>query len=82
MTPYSFAFTIIRVIAVLLLADGAVRPLGFLYELWFTGQGRIGEYPGDFSFTANEMALTVFPGLLLYFLAPWLAKLAVWKIRG
>jgi hypothetical protein len=78
MTPYSLAFTIIRVIAVLLLSIGVLKPLGFFYEQLFMRQG---DYPGGFSFAVNEIALTVLPGLLLYFVAHWLAKLAVWKIR-
>jgi hypothetical protein len=75
MTPYSFAFTIIRVIAILLLSIGVFKPIGFFYAQMLMRQG---DYPGGFWFAFNEVALTVLPGLLLYVLAHWLARAAVY----
>jgi hypothetical protein len=78
MTPYSLAFTIIRVIAVLMLAVGILKPLGFLLEkMTYPG----GDFSSNLSFAFNDFLLTVLPGGALYILAHWLAKATIWKIK-
>ena len=77
MTPYSFAFTIIRLLAVLMLSIGAWSPIG-LYLAKKLASG--GDFPSDLSFELMQSLTTFLPGLALYLLAHWLAKAVVWKI--
>jgi len=78
MTPYSFAFTIIRTIAVLMLSLGVYSPLGLFISKIIISKG---ENASDYSFVMYQLFTTALPGLLLYFFAHWLAKIATWKIK-
>ncbi len=78
MTPYSFAFTVFRVVAVFMLAIGIWGPLGFLLaKLNFPG----GDFYSNLSFASIDFISRVLPGAALYILSHWLAKAAVWKIK-
>ena len=78
MTPYSFAFTIVRTIAVLMLLIGIFHLSDFYSQVM--NRPDI-DRAGVWSWVWHNFILTVCPGALLYVFAHWLAKIAVWKIK-
>ena len=70
MTPYSLAFTIFRVVAVLCVLQGLYY--ASLVEFYNTLSGS--------PYSIWESLIMVLRGIVLYPLANWLAKAAIWKI--
>jgi hypothetical protein len=74
MTPYSLAFTVFRLAAVWMLLFSVYRFCGNCFAM--------PDDPGKYYAISRFLILflqTFVPGVLLYFLAPWLAKAAIWN---
>jgi hypothetical protein len=76
-TPHALAFTVYRIIAVILILQGIWSPLE-----WYFNDGLYGipddRNPLDHLKNGVPMVLS---GALLYLLSYWLAKVTVWKLR-
>jgi hypothetical protein len=76
MSAKTLASTLFRVIAIIMFLGGSIEILMNLWSHW--NPSGIGV---PVALDAYEIVRNLAPGVILYFLAPFLGKLAAWKFR-